>query len=276
MFHVIIWGLDMRKISLCHLTVLDQAPPEALRIAAQCGYDFVDLRIKPVVPSDVDYPVYGDTAMRRELLAMIGATGVSIFDVELVKLNEKTTPDDYLPMMEAGARLGARRIKVGSGDAVFARAKDLFAELTVHAKQHDLVADFEFHPWGVVNNLNKAVQLAKASDGVGKVLVDALHLRRSGGHPSDLAGVDRNLFGYLHLCDAPLVAPASLDLIAHEARNDRNVPGAGELPLHALLDQFSADTPISLEVPMPGVSAKSRAKRAIDALRTLLAERNER
>ncbi len=65
------------------------------------------------------------------------------------------------------------------------------------------------------------------------ILVDALHVFRSGTPPQEFAALDPALLGPLQLCDAPATPPA--DLIA-EARTRRLLPGAGELALPALID----------------------------------------
>lgn len=66
----------------------------------------------------------------------------------------------------------------------------------------------------------------------GKVLIDALHLFRSGGTVADVQAMDAHLIGALQLCDAPLQGPDPSDTpaILAEARAGRLPPLEGELP----------------------------------------------
>jgi sugar phosphate isomerase/epimerase len=105
------------------------------------------------------------------------------------------------------------------------------------------------------------------------VLVDALHLSRSGGGPADVAAVPAERIAYVQLCDAPAKAPP-FDRLVHEARNERLHAGEGALWLDALLDALPDDIAISVEVPRSidaGKSVAERARLAGDAARKYLA-----
>jgi len=66
----------------------------------------------------------------------------------------------------------------------------------------------EFLPYSQIRSLAEAVaMLGDVSPANAGVLVDALHLSRSGGSPADLAQYDPALFSYMHLCDAPAIPP---------------------------------------------------------------------
>jgi sugar phosphate isomerase/epimerase len=69
-----------------------------------------------------------------------------------------------------------------------------------------------------------------------KLLVDALHLARSGGSPEHLQGLPASLFSYAQICDAPAqLAKMDYDGLLHEAIDGRLLPGEGELPLQRLI-----------------------------------------
>ena len=102
---------------------------------------------------------------------------------------------------------------------------------------------------------------------------------RSGGSPSSLAGLEPKLVGCVQLCDAPAVAP-SADELALEARERRLLPGAGELPLEAILQAVGAGRSIDAEVPlghaMPDLTPLERARRIHAATaRVLVAGRQQ-
>lgn len=134
----------------------------------------------------------------------------------------------------------------------------------------------EFIPYATIADLDSAHDLLRqvAPEDAG-LLVDALHLSRSGGHPADIARYDPGLFSYIHLCDAPAARPPATGLRA-EARGERLYPGLGELWLDAFLDAFTPDTPVGIEAPSVALAAlppAERARHAGEATRRLL-ERN--
>ena len=81
-----------------------------------------------------------------------------------------------------------------------------------------------------------------------RLLVDALHLSRSGADFRKLDRFDSSIVSYVHLCDAPAAIPPP-DALRDEARLKRRYPGEGELPLDDFLDAMPADACIGLEAP---------------------------
>jgi hypothetical protein len=107
------------------------------------------------------------------------------------------------------------------------------------------------------------------------VLVDALHLRRSGGSPADLADVPAALLPYGQLCDGPLdpVWPPD-DHARVESRTGRLLPGDGEFPLTELVGMLPPGGALSVEAPVATLAALppvERARRARSAADRLLA-----
>lgn len=265
-----------RPISLAHLTVIELSPPEVIAVAHEAGYDSVDLRLAKAIPQDVEYPVFGDTPMRREILARMADTGVKVFDVEIIRLRRGIEIDKYLPLFEAAGRLGARRVKIAGDEPDEAFITETFAAIADAAKPFGLTADLEFMAFAGIRTLEQAVRIVEGTGrGNANVLIDSLHLSRSGGTPQDVEEVDPALFGYVQLCDAPAALPADLTAIAHEARTERLIPGDGDLPLAELVARMPSDIPVSLELPMKELarrmSALNRAKLAIAGARKVLA-----
>jgi sugar phosphate isomerase/epimerase len=81
-----------------------------------------------------------------------------------------------------------------------------------------------------------------------RLLVDALHLSRSGKNLRALEPFDPRIVSYVHLCDArgPIPSP---DGLRDEARLHRYDPGEGELPLDDFLDAMPADACVGIEAP---------------------------
>jgi len=130
--------------------------------------------------------------------------------------------------------------------------------------------DLEFMRWRPVATLQQALAvLTAAGQGNSAVLVDALHLFRSGGDVAAIAQVHPHYLRAVQLCDAPLQAPAEA-LIIQEAREGRLLPGQGQLPLVALLDALPADVQLSVETPSSALQGERRLKAARDVTRAWL------
>ncbi len=156
------------------------------------------------------------------------------------------------PLLEAAAALGARRVLATGDHPDGSLVADRLAALCALARELGLVVDLEFMPFRPVATLAAAIAVATRAGGeqVGAhVLVDALHLARSGGRPADLAAAPSTLFGVCHLCDAPEAPPAAGSLV-DEARGGRLLPGEGALPLEALVRALPPDTTYVSEVPL--------------------------
>jgi sugar phosphate isomerase/epimerase len=132
----------------------------------------------------------------------------------------------------------------------------------------------EFLPIFNVGSLEAAVSIVEEADRPNSgVLVDTLHLSRSGGTPADLRNVPRQLIPYLQLADAPAEPPARDDL-RDEALHGRMLPGAGALPLTEVLAAVP-DVPVSLELRSRSLMSAypdptERARAVLAATRRLL------
>jgi sugar phosphate isomerase/epimerase len=137
----------------------------------------------------------------------------------------------------------------------------------------------EFIPYSHIRSLAQAVALlADVGPANAGVLVDALHLSRSGGSPADLAQYDPALFSYMHLCDAPAIPPGP-EGVRPEAREGRLYPEEGGLWLADFIRAFPKDTPIAIEAPTArraGLPPAERASLAASGTRQLLRELSAR
>jgi len=112
-----------------------------------------------------------------------------------------------------------------------------------------------------------------------RLLIDTMHVGRSGATAADLAAIDPALIGYIQLCDAPL-KPTNPDYM-DEAVHQRLVPGDGELPLFDMLAALPRDLIVGLEVPLrseaeAGIGPHERLGRCLTAARELMARLAER
>jgi sugar phosphate isomerase/epimerase len=239
----------MEHLSLAHLTVLDATPLQLIDAAAAGGFDFIGLRIVPPTPADPIVPVVGDPQLIRNIHRHLHETGIRILDVETFWLSPQTRISDLVPAFETAAQLSARYLLVCGNDPDESRLIANLAALCEAARPLGLKAMLEFIPFCQTKTLAAALRVvAAAAQPNAGVLVDALHVMRSGGSPDGLRGVDPALLDYWQICDAPAAPPADNDLRT-EARTRRLYPGEGTLPIGAMLDVLPSDIPIAVEAP---------------------------
>ena len=264
-----------RELSLAHLSVLDATPPELVTVAAQAGFRKVGIRLSATPSVGVPpYEMLGDTPVLRETLARLSDTGVSVLDVEFLRFEPQIPQGIPEGFLEAGARLGAQYVLVMSAEPIEARTVERFCELCERARQYGLHVCLEFAIYTGVRTLADAARLVQQSGCANaSVLVDALHFSRSGGLPSDIAGVDASLFKYAQICDAAASIPTEPAELIREARGGRLLPGEGALPLRDLVAALPPAIPLAIEAPVgatAGLPALERAQRAYRSMRALL------
>ncbi len=240
------------RLSLAHLTVIDATPLELIDAAAAGGFDSIGLRIVAPMPTDRIIPVIGDEAMLRAIEARLSDTGIDILDIEAVWLFPDAVVESYEAAFATAQRLRAQHVLVVGNDPDEARVIDHFARFCELARPYDLKVMLEFIPYCHTRSVADAHRVvATAAQPNAGVLIDALHLSRSGGHPDDLRTLDPAWLSYCQICDARAARPVSVDALRHEARNDRFYPGAsaGALPLRELLDALPPGIPLGVEAP---------------------------
>jgi sugar phosphate isomerase/epimerase len=227
-----------RLVSLAAGTVLDVGPAEAVDVASASGFGAVGLWF------DVD--TWTD-ATTRAVAERLDATGLEPLDIEPVILRRGDDPGDEL--IDTAAMLGVRHVLVASGPASRAAVVDRYGELCRRAEPAGVRVVLEFLPIFTIATLGDALGVVlEVASPSGGVLVDTLHLARSGGGPADLADVPAELLPYLQLADAPdrLDDPTPARL-REEALHGRLLPGQGQLPLDRTLASVP-DVPVSVEL----------------------------
>ena len=194
----------MPPLSLAHFTVVE-ADPITLIEAAQAGrYDAIGLRIVPPFLTDHVFPVIGDPNLIRSIKRRLMETGIRVLDVEAIWLTAQSDVATLEPALDIAVELGAGYVIVVGNDPDRGRLARNFSRLCAAANLRKVRVMLEFIPYSHIRALAQAVALlADVEPTNAGVLVDALHLSRSGGSPADLAQYDPALFSYMHLCDAP-------------------------------------------------------------------------
>lgn len=237
-------------LGLAALTVLDTPPLQHIDLAERHGFDTVGLRLLPAAPGTTAYPLHEDPAALDELVRRLADSPVEVFDLEIIRLGTDFDPRDYVPLLEAGARLGARAVLVGGDDRDRARLTDSYARLAELCGRYGIAASLEFMPWTAVPDAKAAVEIVSQADGPARsVLVDALHVDRSATTVEDLAAIPREWLHYAQMCDGSRPVPDDdAELIRH-AREERLVPGTGGIDLRGIWSALPQGLPVSIELP---------------------------
>jgi len=269
----------MRPLSLDHLTVIEATPLELIQAAAAGGFEKVGLRIvKPTAAAEI-VEVVGQAQLLRDLKALMASTGVSIGLIESVWLSPDTDPSVLEPALATAAELGARFALVCGNDPDEERLCANLSRLARDAKTYGLEIAFEFMPFTQVRNMEQAIRITRqvAQPNV-RLLIDALHVSRSGADMRTLPKLDSSIVSYVHLCDAPATLPPA-EALRDEARLGRLYPGDGGLPLDAFLDAMPQDAALGLEAPCQAYAHLppiERARMAGRATRDWLRRHQER
>lgn len=264
------------SLSLAYLTTFDVGPEQAVRIAADCGYGKVGLRLLPAAPgAEPDHPLLTDAAELRRVQAALADTGVTVADLEIVRLRPQMDWDLLARFCDRAEALGGRNVLVAGDDPEPARLTDSFARFCDLAAPHKLTADLEFMPWTAVRDLSAAREIVEAAGRPnGGVLVDALHLDRAGSTLAEVAALPPARINYVQFCDGPDPWDRSDEGMVAVARGARLFPGQGGIDLIGLARSIPEGVTISVEVPHRAWAAKldarARAAMAIEATRGIL------
>jgi sugar phosphate isomerase/epimerase len=255
--------------------VLELPPQEMVTCARDAGFSHVGLRLIPATPNEPAYETIGDTPVIRETLARLADTGIRVLDVEILRLEPATQANDFLPLLETAARLGARNALVADNDADEARFTDNFAALCDLAAPFGIAPCLEAMPWTDAKSFADGARIVGnvSRDNVG-LLIDAIHFDRGGSVASEIGNVPASWLRYFQICDAPAQRPTTIEGLLHQARAERLLPGEGGLDLRGILRALPRDVPISLEIPQRELArtmpAIERARRALAATQRLV------
>jgi len=232
---------NKRLIALASGAVPDTKPPETISVAHKAGFNSAGLWIEPENWSD---------QTTQEVKSRINDTGIKIIDVEVVMISPGPTNEDHFKTIDIGAEVGAKNVLIVSMDPDRLNTIKQFELLCEHAGKSGLRAVLEFMMFMQIRTIEDALDVVKTvSHPAGGILVDSLHLERSGGRPDSIKAQDPSLFPYIQICDAPLKSPGDRpEQLLAEALDSRLSPGEGGLPVSRLLKVLPENIPLSLEV----------------------------
>jgi sugar phosphate isomerase/epimerase len=243
--------IAMPPLGLAHFSVIQVPPLELVGLAASTGYSSIGLRLHPAFPGAPFYEVRAGSTTSTQMRQRLGDAGIRVYDIEFVTVGPDFVPASLARILEDASALGARRLSVCGDDADRGRLIANFAALCGLADQFGMGVDLECMAWRRVASIDAALEvvLCAAQPNAG-LLIDALHLARTGGTPHDLRRIPAPFMRSAQLCDAGARVPATHDAMIQEARSGRLPPGQGTLPLRELIAELPCGTTLSVEVPM--------------------------
>jgi len=226
---------EERLLALAAGVCPDTGPAEFVSACASAGW--------PACGIWYDAATWTDT-VAGEVRRRLDDTGLIALDMEPIFVTPDGDHGDAV--IEAAATVGARNLLVVSRGVDDDRFVDRFGELCDLAAAHGIGCSLEFMAFMSIRDLPQATAVLDAVDRPNaSVLIDNLHLARTGGTVADVAAVDPARLPYVQLCDAPASAPEQLVV---EALDGRLTLGAGELPVSELVDVLPAHTALSFEI----------------------------
>ena len=268
----------MDRLGIGFLGGFGLPPVEFVALTADLGCRYMSAVVQGLPLLPLDYPPYSlkDAKLRRDMLAAMNHRGVRVSLGDGFLIMPGAEVRTFTGDLDVLAELGVPRINVVSLDPDIGRTFDQLAILTELAAQRGVQTVVEPVPGLTVGDLPTALAaLQHVARSDFRLLIDTMHLVRSGSGAADVAAIDPDLIGYAQLNDTTL-RPRG-DNYMEEAMFERMVPGEGELPLHDILSALPPEIVIEIEVPrrslaLAGVSPVDRLRPCVEAARRLLAE----
>lgn len=232
----------MNRISFASGIVPGASILDTINAAAYGEFDCVGLWVEPpeVTPQ-----------ILRGAQAAINDAGLEVLDVEVIWLTPGAMNPDHLRCIDIGAQLGAKNVLVVSADPDMAANAAKLNALCQHAQGTGQRICLEFGVFTAIKSINQALEVIAAADHpLAGLLIDPIHLNRSGAGAADVAAVPRALLPYAQFCDAPLPGPdiADGEAVLADALDARQQLGEGDLPLSEILAALPQGIALSIEL----------------------------
>ena len=264
---------SIADVSLGWLTLPNASPLQVIDAAAAAGFGQVSIRLAGRAKEEVQ-GLAADPQLLREVQAALKANGISLLHMGGLWLDGTQPVAAFEPAIAAGEQLGARMcVGIFTPDREPEQIREEFARLCRLAAPHGMRVAVEFAAYLGVRTIADANALVEScGEPNAGILIDTLHLFRSGGNPAAVAALPPGRVFFAQLCDAPLPAPEPTRLQT-EARGNRLDIGLGELPVAELVRALPAKAPLEIEAPClayRNMNPVERARVAADAVRTFL------
>lgn len=267
----------MDHLGVGYLSVFGLPPVEFVHLTAGLGCSRMSIFLRGLALEQLGYPTFSlkhDAALRDAVRTALREREVTITLADGFLIAPGADMHSLRADLDVVADLGAPLINIVSIDPDRAHTFDQLGVLTELAAARGLQAVVEPVPAMPIGDLPTALA---AIQHVGRpdlrLLVDTMHLVRSGSGAAELAAIDPVRIGYAQINDTTL-RPRMGDYL-QEAMFERLAPGEGELPLLDILCALPPDIVIEVEVPqrslaLAGVGPFDRLRPCVDAARRLL------
>lgn len=267
----------MAELGIEAISVFGLPPLDYVNLAADLGCRHISTGLSafPYNPHGyVPFSLRDDAQLRKDMIAAMAARGVDISLGEGLTVRRGGNVADYERDLDIFAELGVKLINTVSMEPDLARTFDEFARLAEFAAARGLRPSTEFAPGLTIADLPGALAAVRHvdRDDFG-LLIDTMHLVRSGSGAADLAPIDPAKIFYIQLCDA--AAAPRFETYFEESMFERMVPGEGELGLAEVVAALPGDRIYSIEVPLrseaeAGIGPIERVGKSVSAARRLL------
>jgi len=258
----------VHRLGINMQTVFGLPPVEFVHLAGDLACTHISTGLSPVpwkLDGFPDWSLSRDAQLRRHTMEAMRDRGVSISMVEGFTIRPQADVANARADLDVAAELGAERVSTVALEQDSARAYEQIALLAELTAERGLGLAFEFAPPHTFNTLQAALSVVQRIDRLNtSLLIDAMHLFRSGGTVAELAQVEPRHIGYIQLCDAPTLGVGGE--YYREASFERKAPGEGELPLVEMLSVLSPGLAIGLEVPMRSAIETSGLRTVVEKI----------
>lgn len=236
-----------RPIGLSAQTIPNIPPLRLVELARIGGFDRVGLTVEPSQWTAKDV-----ARVRRGLVD----EAVVLQDIEVIRLSDRVTCD-MRRQIDIAAELGAGWIITVSFNDNVAATIDLLGELVAHASGSGAMPILEFGRFTSIGSVEDARSAGTAAGC--PILLDPLHLARSGGDAGAVRSLPATLLPYAQICDAgPPPTNQDRATLLEEARHERRDLGCGTLDLRAFVEALPAGIALMNEVRSAAMAATFR------------------
>jgi len=276
--------LAVLDFTLSHLTV-GEPPLAMIDAAAEAGFRSAGLRIAARRHQEAfQVEVIGQPQAVREIREHAAARGVRIASVNAFQLYPDVGWRELAPLADTVIAIGAPIVIVNSFDPDEGRVVELLARFAEPLAQGGVRIAVEFLPYSQLRSLPQTLRVLDRSGARNAgVLVDLLHLDRSGGTPADVMALDPSRIVFAQLCDARrLGAPLPDAELMAQARTSRLELLDGDLPLVEFVDAMPAGIELEYEsiradlAGRPGLERARAARADCDRFARAYAGRSQR
>jgi sugar phosphate isomerase/epimerase len=269
--------MNNRILGIDFISVLGLPPVEFAVLAKDLGCQQISIGLSPITQNPHRYPAWSmreDAALRRDFRTALADNGITLALGEAFLIMAGKEIRDAEADLDVMQEIGAPQVNILALDSNWPWVIAELAWFTEMAAKRGMKTTLELLPGVGIGTLERAVAaLAEIGNPALRLLLDSMHLYRSGASTAAIAALDPAMIGHVQLCDVPRISAMNYGA---EATHHRLPPGKGDLPLGEFVAALPREIPIGLEVPMlaaaeAGIGPYERLAPCVAAARALFA-----